>query len=341
MISLVVPPALSAGKKIAIYSPSSRTAYDLPHRSARAIRNLQEALGRQVLPLAEVPDAGGYRAHAPQQAAAELHNLFANPEVGLILTAIGGFNSNSILEHLDWDLLAAHPTLMCGYSDASALLLAIHGRLNQLVLHGPSLLPQFGDRGGPFRETVESLRTVLFAGNRPYEFKFAGYWVDPRTDWAEEAPRSVHDKPLNHGAWRVLRSGKGTGKLIGGNIETINALLGTPYTPNFHRCIVFLEATGAEAFLPRFHRALVHLRDAGAFATIQGLIVGRCVEDCAFRGTTLDDVIREVVPRSAFPIIADVDIGHTEPLLTLPIGRVATLDGSTQAPSIRIHPDGQ
>lgn len=332
---VVRPPRLAPPSRIAVISPSSSAAYRFPGRARRACGRLAATLGVEVLP----PDhaiPSGYRAFRPEEAAARIHACFADPGIGLAIAAVGGFNTNAVLAHLDWDLMRRHPTHLCGYSDATALLLAVHARTGQVVLHGPALMPQWGDPTGPFPQSVESLRHGLgMRGDDNHALRDAGFWVDPRTDWSDIEPeRSFRDKPLIHAPWRTLRPGIATGHLLGGNIETLNMLAGTAWMPDFSGAIVFLEATGAEAYLPRLHRALVHLRDNGVFEAAAGVVFGR-VPDCApVDGIGLDDVLLEVLQQTDIPIAVDVDIGHTEPMLTLPIGAAASLVAGPDGPHL-------
>jgi muramoyltetrapeptide carboxypeptidase len=334
---IVRPPDWLPGMRVGIVSPGSDTAYRFPGRARRGAAHLASALGADIQPMAPMVAAAGYRAMPPQEVARELHSMFADPGIGLIVVAIGGFNSNAVLAHLDWDLLARHPTHLCGYSDASALLLAIHAMTGQIVLHGPALLPQWGDPRGPFPQTIDALRHAL-CGEADRVLEYAGFWVDPRTDWSNDLPeRSFRDTQAVCAPWTTLQAGHARGRLIGGNIETVNMLVGTPWMPDFDDRIVFVEATGAEAYLPRLHRALTHLRDAGIFDTARGLIVGRCPDAAPIAGVALVDVIREAVAGYEFPVVLDVDIGHTEPMLTLPVGGEATLSADPDAPRIVLH----
>lgn len=327
----------SPGMRVGIVSSGSDTAYRFPGRARRASAHLGSALGADVQPMPAIGAGAGYRAMLPKDVARQLHSMFADPEIGLIVVAIGGFNSNAVLAHLDWDLLSRYPTHLCGYSDASALLLAIHAMTGQVVLHGPALLPQWGDPRGPFPQTVNALRHAL-SGDAERVLEYAGFWVDPRTDWSDDLPeRSFRDKEPICAPWTTLQAGRARGRLVGGNIETVNMLIGTPWMPDFEDRIVFVEATGAEAYLPRLHRALTHLRDAGIFAKAKGLIVGRSPDAAPVAGVSIEAVIREVIEGCEFPAVMDVDIGHTEPMLTLPVGVEATLVADAGAPRIVLH----
>lgn len=332
--SFMQPPPFREGSAVAVFSPSSATASKFPLRALRGASWLEKRLGA-IVRLEEPGQPYGYRAGTAPELARRLEVLFEDRDVALILCAIGGFNSNSLLEHIDWDLLCRHPTQICGYSDSTALLLAIHGRTRQVVLHGPALLPQWGDPNGPLPETVQSFRAAIAGQAHEWLPVANDYWMSPRTQWENENS-SFHDNSALVASPKILRSGEAHGRLLGGNIETMNMLLGTPYAPDFEGRILFLEATGAEAFLPRLQRALVHLRLTGVFGRIAGLVVGRCPDAISHESSTLENVILEVTQGTDFPIVADIDIGHTEPIATLPIGCNARLSAVAGSVSLTV-----
>lgn len=329
----VFPPALRPGTgSIAIFNPSAATASRFPARLEAGARRLASEFGTDVM-LAAQRRGVGYRAGSPADLARELEDLYANPLVDLIVCSIGGFNSNALLDHIDWDILRRNPTILCGYSDATALLVAVHAMTNQVTLHGPALLPQWGDPKGPMEDSIRSLRQCLDDRREAWVPIANEFWASPRTRWEDEHA-SMHENLRHPAQVSVLREGRGEGRLMGGNVETLNMLLGTPYAPRFDGQILFLESTAEEAYLPRFHRALVHLRHAGVFDKIQGLIIGRCPDAEPVDGVCLSDIVLEVVEGAAFPILVDADIGHTEPIATLPIGCRAIID--TNAPGSRL-----
>ncbi|WP_116813216.1 S66 family peptidase [Steroidobacter cummioxidans] len=313
------------GSRIGILSPAAATVHAFPGRTERAITNLQEAVNGRVHNRPNVKDKVGYRAMAPAQVAAQLHEMFANPDVKLVITSIGGFNSNEVLRFVDWDLLSRHPTLICGYSDATALLAALHARTGQVVLHGPALLPQWGDPQGPLPECKAHFLHAIGGSTQPRELRSPGFWIHPRLDW-NDAKLSAHHAARHDATWSVIQHGFARGRLVGGNVETINMLIGTPYCPSFVDRIVFLEANGAEAFIPRFHRALVHLRDADVFTRAAGVMIGRCPDALPVEGVSLADVVMDVIGYRNIPIAIDIDLGHSEPMLTMPIGCLTTFD---------------
>ena len=317
-------------------SPAAPTLYTFPDRAYGARLQLECALGGEVWGTFTGKTYRTYCAHSPDKTAAELHSMFSDPYTKLVVTAVGGFCSNSILQEIDWDLLARSPTAICGYSDATALLLAIYARTQQVVIHGPAYLSQWGDPRGPLSESKSVFLSTICNTQGTRELKYTGYWKSPRTDWSDKSA-SFHDAPSQYGPWRTLIPGSARGALVGGNVETLNMLIGTAYTPCFTGAIVFMEATGAEAYLPRLHRALVHLRHAGIFAEASGIIFGRSPDAAPCGDTSLDDVVLDVVGSYGVPTVIDVDLGHTEPMMAFPIGCAAILDARKPEPKLVIE----
>lgn len=315
----LTPKALRAGSKLACYSPSFPGAALYPQRLERGVQALQQQ-GFNVC----VPDAAlrhtGYTAGSKQERAEELMRLFLDNTIDGIFCCLGGFNSNEILPYLDYAAIAAHPKVLIGYSDVTALLLSIYARTGLITFHGPCVLPEWGEFPAPLTDTVENFLDVLTARkNLPLHYRCPFEWTNEFLDWGAHKDSRPRIMSANAG-WRVLKSGCAEGPLIGGNVETINTLCGTTYWPDFSNAILFLEATEAEAYLPRFQRALFHLDAAGVFQYITALLIGKCPDATPQLGVALEKMICSFTENLDIPVILDMDIGHTDPMLTLPIG---------------------
>lgn len=322
------PPALPPhGGCIAIFSPSAPALAQYPARAEVALRSLAQEMDCRVVVPPAANSKQGYAALSPEAAARELHRLALEPDIHVIMMAVGGYNSNRILSFLDWDLLAAHPKIYCGYSDASILLMAIQHMCGLVTLHGPALLPQWGEPGGPFAETVEAFRSVVHGERVPLRLRPPAGWTAERLDWAGSQSQLRRALRPSSG-WQAWREGAAEGVLMGGNLATLNGLLGTPWEPRFQDAILLWEATGSEAFLPQLERSLTHLVQSNAFEGVTGMIVGRCPDAFPVEGVTLRDVVLTLTERYGFPIIADVDLGHTDPILTFPLGARASISAA-------------
>jgi muramoyltetrapeptide carboxypeptidase len=286
-----------------------------------------EALGFRVVVSSDVYKSSGYVAGSSQERARAFMDLISNDDVSAIVCTIGGFNTVDILPHVDYELVRRARKVLVGYSDATALLLAVLRNSGLLTFHGPAAMPDWGE-SPPFSYTVRYFSELTQNVNAGTAYQPPSEWTADFVDWAiPPAQRRVRQMTPCNG-WSTLNEGHAIGRLIGGNVETINALVGTPFCPDFSDSILFIEATEAEAYLPRIDRALAHLSLAGHLSSIKGLLVARCPDAQSVFGTSLDEVIRKHTEQLDIPVGVDLDFGHTEPKITLPIGLNAELSCS-------------
>ncbi len=241
----------------------------------------------------------------------DLHDAFADPQVKGILTVIGGFNSNELLPHLDWDLIRRNPKIFCGYSDITALQNAILARTGLITYTGPHW-STFGMRDH-FEQTLAWFRQALLSAE-PFEVEAASHWTDDAW-FVDQDARAVEPSS----GWWPLHPGTASGRLVGGNLCTFNLLQGGPYRPSLAGSIILVEddlLTNPVEFA-RNLTSLLQLPDA---ADIAALLVGRFQRDSQISRTILDQIIQLQPALREIPVLANVDIGHTSPLATLPIG---------------------
>jgi len=318
MRSFTAPKALAPGSKIACYSPSFPGAALFPRRLERSIRTLREQNFDVFVPDAALRNSG-YVAGSKQERAEELMRLFLDDTIDGIFCCLGGFNSNEILPYLNYEAIANHPKILIGYSDVTCLLLAIYAKTGLITFHGPCVIPEWGEYPTPFPEMVEIFLDVLTARkNIPLHYQCPFEWTHEFLDWADNKDSRPRTMLMNTG-WHILKAGSAEGCLIGGNVETINMLCGTSYCPDFSNCILFLEATETEAYLPRLQRALSHLEAIGIFQRITALLIGKCPDSKPQLGMTLEKLICSFTENLDIPVVLNMDIGHTDPMLTLPI----------------------
>lgn len=247
---------------------------------------------------------------------ADLHAAFADPEVAAVLTVIGGFNSNELLPHLDWGLIAANPKVLCGFSDITALQNAILARTGLVTYSGPHW-SSFGMRDH-FGPTLAWFRQTLFHDD-PVDLAAAASWSDDLW-FLDQDDRRVLD---NEGWWE-LRPGAVTGRVVGGNLCSLNLLQGTPYMPSLDGALLMLEddALSDPATFARDLTSLLQLPDA---AGVRGLVVGRFQQQSGMTRDLLEQVIARQPVLAGRPVLANADFGHTSPIGTLPIGGEAAL----------------
>jgi muramoyltetrapeptide carboxypeptidase len=327
------PPRPAPGTAVAVLSASSAAFRRFPERTARAERAMREILGRPVR-LAPEGDFPGIVAGSARARADALRDLLEDPDVGLIMFSVGGYNSNDMLEDMSaWAEFAPRKPLV-GYSDSTAVLLGYQAMTGSGVFYGAAALPQFGEWPKPFGESVDSLvRTVL--DGRPGTWKLPDWYTQQDTDWADgdEYVRT----PYGPATPLTLREGTGAGTLYGGNIPTLNLLAGTPWwRPPRGPIVLAVEATAPNGRPEAIRHWLRHLRHTGLLDQVTAVLIGRvpATEALPRRTGDLAALVLDLLP-PGIPVVADMPFGHTDPILTLPIGAPVDVTATRAAVSVR------
>lgn len=239
---------------------------------------------------------------------ADLHAMFADPEVDGIICVRGGYGTPQLLDQLDYELIRKNPKMLLGYSDITGLHLAIHQKTGLVTFHGPTGLSPFTDFSQNWFRRALASQPMGALGNPTEANPF----------------RPRH--PL-----RTIRPGKARGRLIGGNLTLISTLMGTPFEIDTRGKILFLEDVGEEPY--RMDRMLQQLALAGKLDQAAGIVFGECV-DCGPRdyqpsitfNYTLGEVLDRVFARVRVPVFHGLLIGHTADQITLPLGVMAAMD---------------
>jgi muramoyltetrapeptide carboxypeptidase len=235
----------------------------------------------------------GYLAGPDAARLADLHAALADPEMAAIHAVRGGYGCMRILDGVDTALLRAHPKLLIGYSDLTALH-ALWAREGLPTLHAP-----MSDMLLPGREADQAaLFAALQRGLR------AGDVLAPE---------------LDPGGLRV--PGRATGRLVGGNLSLVAALLGTPWAWRAEGAILFLEDVNEELY--RVDRLLTQLRLAGVFSAVAGFVLGSFTE-----ATSPQVLLREMLGPLGKPILGGWPTGHGTPNRPLPLGVLVELDAT-------------
>lgn len=313
----VRPRRLRAGGCVGLVTPSS-SIHRFPKRTERAIAAL-EALGfRTVLaPRAawseDTPATGRERA-------ADINWCLENPEVDAVLCTTGGTRAIETLDHIDYDLARRARKVICGFSDITAITSAVHRQAGLICFSGPSVVPSFGDAGGPHPYTVRWFLAAVTT-SQPIGR------LEPPDETSSDMPvwELEHDRPRRYepaSQWRRLVEGHAEGELVGGHLGTIRTLIGSEHFPCTAGNIVFLEtnATDIDTVRSDLHRVM----RAGAFDAASGLLFGRPVSK--HRLGDWDRMLTALATRFDLPLLVDVDLGHTVPMITIPIGVHATMD---------------
>jgi muramoyltetrapeptide carboxypeptidase len=303
---MIRPKVLKKGDTVGLVTPS--TYVSSPDEIATALRTA-EYFGLKVKMGANVRKRHGYLGGSIAERAADVNAMFADPEVKAIFAIRGGYGSAQILPALDYEAIARHPKIFQGYSDITAMHLAIHQRTGLVTFHGPVMLSGFSNY------TIEHFRRALF------ETKPVGAVTNP-----------IESNPLrpNH-TLRAVRGGVATGPIVAGNLTLISTTMGTPYEIDTRGKILCLEDVGEEPYA--MDRMLTQLRLAGKLDAAAGIVFGECARctprefrpgfDSTF---SLGEIVDDILGGLKIPVLAGLTFGHTADQLTLPLGCRATLD---------------
>lgn len=320
------PYRLSPGDTIGIVSPSGPVAAFCPRRLKRGIEELEKR-GFRVKLGKHVSERRKYVAGTIEQRLEDLHAMFADSEVKAVISTIGGLNANQLLDGIDYDLIKANPKIFMGFSDITVLLNAVHAKTGLTTYLGPALLPQFGEFGGTLPFTWSYMEKI-FMGTDDVRIEASKEWTDELTMWDKEDDRPRVMKP-NPGI-RTLKPGNCFGRIVGGNVGAFLLLAGTPYMPDLEGKILLAEEDEVET-PSSVDRLFTHLRAIGTFGKISGLLVGRFHSKVGFtEENSVDDIILTATRGYDFPILTDLDFGHTDPMITFPIGGQCSVDASSK-----------
>ncbi len=327
------PPRLRPGDTIGIVSPSWGGAGAFPHRVRNGIAYL-ESQGFEVELARHAENQHGHVSDTAENRTADIHEMFERPEVRAIVAAIGGDHSCHLLPHLDFDLIRENPTIFMGYSDISVLNVAIWSQCGLVTFNGPTLITDFAEYPQPFDYTAGSFARTLQSNGSVGAIDPALEWTEETLEWREQLdltrPRKMEASP----GWSWLGSGISEGVLVGGCIESLQHLRGTRYWPNLDGAILFLE-TSEEAPSPaRVDGILMDYENMGVLEDLAGLLFGRPMRYSASDKDALRQVVSERTAGFDFPVICDMDFGHTAPQFILPIGCRARIDSDARTFSI-------
>jgi muramoyltetrapeptide carboxypeptidase len=300
---IVKPKHLRLGDTVGLIAPANATFLQVELDVAR---ETLEALGLRVKAGAHLLDRYGYLAGRDADRAADVNALFADRDVRAVLALRGGWGSARLLPHLDYAAIRRHPKVLMGYSDVTALLNAVQARTGLVTFHGPVGISTWT----PF--SIESMAAVLFEGDTPT----LANPVELRDGLVQ-----VEDRI------QTITPGRARGRLLGGNLTVLTAIVGTPYLPDLDGAILFLEDTGEAVY--RMDRMLTHLKLAGLLDRIKGFVFGRCT-DCkpgeGYGALTLDEVFADHVKPLGVPAFRGSMIGHIDRQFTVPVGLPAEID---------------
>lgn len=306
--SLIKPKYLKQGDTIGLITPGS---YISDEGLQTAVSNL-ESLGFKVKLSKHIRAKNGFIAGTDTQRLEDFHNMFTDDSVKGIWCARGGYGCGRLLPQIDYKLIKKNPKVFIGYSDITALLQAIHCKTGLVCFHGPVGASTFTDY------TVKHLQAMLMSPKTENNYK-----IEVAKTHQEQIDKAYQTT--------VIRPGKASGKLIGGNLSLLASLAGTDFQLNVKGKLLFIEDIGEKPY--RIDRMLTQLRQSCKLETAAGIALGifaGCEADEDDLSLSLMETLEGQLNDLNIPVIYGLSFGHIADQCTLPIGIEATLDTSEQ-----------
>ncbi len=302
---VVKPPRLRPGDTVGLIDPAGAI---FESSTLQIAVEVVEALGLKARPAPHVADRYGYLAGKDKDRADDVNRLFADESVNAIVAVRGGWGCARLLPYLDFGLIARNPKILLGYSDLTALLLAVHARTGLVTFHGPMGVSIWNS----FK--VSYLKRVLFDA---------------------EAVRFENVKEINdtlvqtENRIQTITPGIARGRILGGNLSVLGGIVGSGYLPDWSGAILFLEEV--EENIYRIDRLLTELALAGILARLRGVVVGNCTK-CGpgegFGSLTLEEVLTDHIKPLGVPAWSGAMIGHLDRQFTIPEGAEVEIDAT-------------
>ncbi|HEY9652808.1 MAG TPA: LD-carboxypeptidase [Coleofasciculaceae cyanobacterium] len=310
-ITILKPPRLKTGDTVGLVSPAGY----IDRQDIDDIKKALTPLGLKVKLGTHILDRYGYLAGTDANRAADLNAMFADSSVQAILPMRGGWGCNRILPYLDYSLIRSHPKILMGLSDITSLIIAIYAKSGVVTFHGATGQSTWN----PF--TIDYVKRILFNG----EVLTLQHQLNRDTNLTNNLVRR-----------ETITPGKVRGKLIGGNLSVLTAMLGSDYLPTWQGTILFVEEIKEEIY--RVDRMLNQLKLAGILEQVSGFIFGQCT-DCdrltresnakdGQESLTLTQVLRDHIQPLGIPAWSGAMIGHIQNKFTLPIGVDVQIDAN-------------
>lgn len=301
---------LMPGDEVRVIAPS-RSLSIISQELRDTARKRFEELGLKLSFGQHVEEIDDFNSSSIESRIQDLHDAFLDTNVKGVITVIGGYNSNQLLREIDWSIIEANPKVFCGFSDITTLSNAMLAKAG-LVTYSGVHYSTFGMKE-QFEYSYEYFKRCIMQ-NDPVQ-------VHPSEVWTDDAWFLNQDdrRPIRNEGWLVLNEGNASGMLIGGNLCTLNLLQGTEYMPNLDGAILFIE-DDEESAAANFDRDLVSLIQQPGFERVKGIVIGRFQNASKITNSLLTKIVASKKELQGIPVIANVDFGHTSPIITFPIG---------------------
>lgn len=326
------PARLVLGDTVAIVSPSWGGPSRYPHIYENGLKALR-GFGLQIKEYPSTRASADFLAHNPEVRANDINDAFADTQVKAIFASTGGDDSVRILPFLNREVIRNNPKILMGYSDTTALLSFIN-QLGVVTFHGPNIMNGFSQTESLPDSFTQHVREMLFSPPERLEYRSYGLYADGYPEWSHIENLGKTKELQRDAGWRFIQgSDLATGELYGGCIEVLESLNGTDFWPEqdfWNGKILFFETSEEKPSVQRVRRMLRNYGMQGIFDKAVAVLFGRARDFTDEEKEGLDQMVIDVIKgefgNAKIPVVTDMDFGHTDPQIILPLGVKAEID---------------
>lgn len=312
----MIAPKLKAGDHVRVIAPAHSFSEKFTDELRARAEERLGTLGLSVSYGRYVDERNDFKTATLEHRLEDLHEAFADPTVQVIIPATGGSSANQLLKYIDYGLLEKNPKILCGLSDITELANAIYQKTDLVTYYGPHYSSLGTSR--LFEHSLESMERTFFS-DAPVELYPSRYYSN--SSWDKELI-------VNEDFW-TINEGKAEGKSIGGNLLTINFLMGSDYMPDIKDAILFLEENHVIDYrgVQKELQSILNNRHGDK---IRGLLIGRFQRETGMSRELLTKAVKSKKELAGIPVVGNVDFSHTVPMVTIPVGGKIKMEAREQ-----------
>ncbi|MGL1893641.1 MAG: LD-carboxypeptidase [Spirochaetaceae bacterium] len=338
---IVKPPKLSKGSKIAVISPSWGGPSIFPKILDKAVENIINIFEFEVIEFSTSRMDAKQLYENPILRAEDINEAFKDKTIDAIFVSIGGDDSIRILEHLDTEVIMNNPKIIMGFSDTTTILTYLN-TLGLVTFHGPTMMAGWAQIHN-FKELNGYYKDTLMNSSINKELPIPGTWSNGYPDWSiEETVGDVNDLKVNPGLRWLQGTEAAEGRTWGGCIEVLDMINGTRFWPSsdfWNNRILILEVAEGTTLPGQVGLWIRNYGVQGILNKISGLLIGRPKDYTEKQSLELDEVILNIINNEFgiknIPIVSNMNFGHTDPNLIIPLGIKFQIDPKNRSIKIR------
>jgi muramoyltetrapeptide carboxypeptidase len=334
MSNKIIPEKLKLGDTIGIVCPSAGINNRARHRIEGAKKYL-ELIGFKVkLGKSIFVEDGQYTSGSIEARVDDLHSMFSDPEIKMILCGTGGNHSDQLLRYLDYELIKNNPKIFMGYSDITIMHYALYTQADLITYYGPCAATQFGEFPQILDYTKNSFWDEVVLDTIPRVITPSDGWTEEFLDWFQQTDLTRARMLEDNDSYMIIRTGKATARITPTCVMSVNRIAGTKYWINPDSNILVLDVllSQGELDFPLLDAYLTDLFNIGAFDNLKGLLISRLAGFTTEDRNNFYERISQLTKHTDYPIVGNFDIGHTDPINTLRYDQLMTIDTESKAP---------